>query len=121
MTKTINRIGICSRKGGKILSCTKNNDNNYSKTIGKSGTLYCVKHHSFGDTWWEIDYGDEYIDKYIETDDEEVDHNNVEKVLKYADDWMSELIENIALKYGELNGDDLKTETGHKGGLNESN
>ncbi|WP_024346078.1 hypothetical protein [Lacrimispora indolis] len=84
------------------MNWAKNNDNDYSKTIGKSGTLSCIKHCMLGDTWWEIDYDDEYINKYIETDNEEVNHNDTEKVLKYADDWLSELIENISNKYNKL-------------------
>lgn len=64
--------------------------------------LSCTKHCIFGDTWWEINYSDEYIDKYIETDDEEVNHSDLEKVLKYTDDWLSELIEDISNKYNKL-------------------
>ena len=84
------------------MSWIKNNDNDYSKTIGKSGTLSCTKHCIFRNTWWVISYEDEYIERYIETDNEEVDHNNTEKVLKYAEDWLSELIENIKAKYNKL-------------------
>lgn len=87
------------------MSWAKNSDNDYSKIIGKSGTLSCTKHCIFGDIWWEINYGDEYIDKYIETDDEEVNHNDTEKVLKYADDWLAELIESISNKYNKLRED----------------
>lgn len=80
----------------------KNNNDYYTKSIGNTGVLFCIRHRSFGDIWWEINYSDEYIDKYIETDNEEIDHENIEKVLEYADNWLSELIENIKTKYNNL-------------------
>ena len=84
------------------MSWIKNNDNDYSKTIGKHGTLSCTKHCSFGETWWEINYSDEYIDECRETDNEEVNPERIDKVLEYADNWLSELIQNIKTKYNKL-------------------
>lgn len=89
------------------MSWIKNNDNDYSKTIGKHGTLSCTRHCIFGDTWWEINYSDEYIDECRETDDDEVNHNDTEKVLKYADDWLLALIKDISNKYNKLREKDI--------------
>lgn len=80
----------------------KNSDDDYSRIIGKHGTLSCTKHCIFRDTWWEINYSDEYIDECRETDDEEVNPECVDKVLKYADEWLFELIDNIKTKYNKL-------------------
>lgn len=84
------------------MSWIKNNDSDYSKTIGEHGTLSCTKHCSLGDIWWEIDYEDEYVDKYVETDEDEIDPEKVDRVLEYADKWLFELIENIKAKYNKL-------------------
>lgn len=84
------------------MSWIKNNDNDYSKTIEKQGTLSCTKHCILGDTWWEINYSDEYIDECRETDEEEVNPERIDEVLQYADKWLSELIGNIKTKYNGL-------------------
>lgn len=70
--------------------------------------MFCIKHCKFGNSWWEINYSDEYIDKYVETDEDEIDPKNVDRVLEYADKWLFELIESIKTKYNELEVNNIK-------------
>jgi len=81
----------------------KKNDCYYTKSICKNGILDCIKHNIRDNLWWEITYSDEYIDKYIEIDEDDIDVNNIEEVLEYADNWLSELIEDVLNKYNKLN------------------
>lgn len=80
----------------------KESDRVYSKKI-YNVNIYCVKQELLGEVWWLISYGDCHIDKYIEAGEEEVDVDDIEEVLKYADNWFEGLVEDIIIFYTSIN------------------